>query len=1138
MNKNKHINLMQGALRAGVCLFMLSGTCVLSANNETGVSASNSAASATSKQKKDSKYELKEVSGFVYDAATKAPLAGVRVQALNNRYYTALTDDKGAYTIKVPDFVTSLYVAVPEYNAVQIALKSDKNQNAYLYSTNLKGFYHDGTDMNIAHRMNVNNSSALTVENDIENSLNGSVRTISRGGMPAQGAAMFINGLNSLNTNAQPLIVIDGVMWDMQYDRGTLHDGFVNNLFNIVDTEDIESVQVLKNGTALYGAKGANGVIVINTKRGKSMVTRINIRAFGGFEMVPEKMDMMNADQYRNYVTEFLGTTPAAQDYFKYPTNPLPSFMNEDKKYLFYDVYHNNTDWQKDLYRNAFTQNYKVSVEGGDDVAKYNLSLGFTQADATAESNDFNRLNIRFNTDVVLFKDFTTALDISYVRNAYNMRDNGWAPDYSQRNISSPNVLGLIQSPFISPYHHYVMYDNGGLVLGHTMNMYSGKNYHDANNPFAFASQFGYEGFVNPFWILQNGDGENKNFQEQTQFAVNIMPKYKFNKYLSVSNRFSYMINRNNEKYYLPNDGTPSKEVEGLGFVRSIIRSQFGKETTLYNDFQVNWDRTFGANRINLLGGFRLASYSYSDSHVSGYNNDNDKMPNMSNSLQFKEYGGTSDSWINLAYYLNADYNFKNKYFLTGTATMESSSRFGKEAEEGVKLFGVKWGLFPSLQAAWLVSSEDWFNVKNIDYLKLSAGYEESGNDNVDYYAARTYFENAVFLDKATGLQLANIQNPKIQWETNHRFNLGLQTGMFNNRLHLGLEYFWSRTTNLLTKKSVSDITGLTSMWANDGALENRGVELNAHAVLLNKRNWKWQAGFSLGHYKNEITELPTTNLNFIKTYALDEKGQKVMSSEKLLHGYTTSVYGNNNVLTAVGKSVGVFYGYQTKGVFTSDAEASQAGALGYLRYPTGLIESPYRNFSAGDVHFVDQNGDGWISEADMVEIGNPNPDIFGNIYTSLTWKNLTLDLNFKYSLGNDVFNYQRSQLEGANSIYNQTTAVVNRWKYDGQVTDVPRTMAAENDAWVNNERFSDRWIEDGSFLKLKKVRLTYKLPLDLSWLQGLTVWGEANNVFTVTKYLGNDPEFSCGNSVLYQGVDAGYLPTSRNFNLGVTINL
>ena len=170
--------------------------------------------------------------------------------------------------------------------------------------------------------------------------------------------------------------------------------------------------------------------------------------------------------------------------------------------------------------------------------------------------------------------------------------------------------------------------------------------------------------------------------------------------------------------------------------------------------------------------------------------------------------------------------------------------------------------------------------------------------------------------------------------------------------------------------------------------------------------------------------------------------------------------------------------------------------------------------------------------------IGDPNPDIYGNIYTSLTWKDLTLDVTFKYSLGNDVYNYQRMQMESANNIWNQSTAVVNRWKYEGQQTDMPRTMSADSEYWVNNERFSDRWIEDGSYLKLKRVRLTYKVPLSLSWLQGLSVWGEANNLVTFTKYLGQDPEVSCGNSVLYQGIDTGMLPVSRNFNLGLTINL
>lgn len=1122
---------MQGALRTGVCLFLLSGSCVLSAQTEADA---DSAAAPAAHQV--SPYVLKEVSGFVYDAATHAPLAGVKVQALNNRVYTALTDDKGAYTIKIPDFVTSLFVSVPEYGDGMIAIKGATDQNASLYASSFKSPYFDGTQLYARQNMKVETSSALTIDNDIENKLNSTVRTINRGGIPAQGVAMFMNGLNSLNANAQPLVVVDGVIWDMQYDRTTLHTGFVNNLFSILDTEDIESVEVMKNGTALYGAQGGNGVILIQTKRGRSMVTRINIRAYGGYELMPSSVKMMNASQYRNYVTEFIGTTSAGQEYFKSTTN-VPSFMNEDPNYLLYPIYHNNTDWQDGMYENAFTQNYRVNVEGGDDVAMYNLSLGYSQADAVAKQTDFNRLNIRFNSDIVLFRNLTTGLDISYARSAYNMRDNGWAPDYSSSNISSPNVLGLIQSPFISPYTHYLYYEDGGMHLGHTDKIYSGRDYTAANNPYAFAQSFGYAGYVNPYWILSNGQGDNKNYMEQTQFAINVAPKFTITKNLTLSDRFSYVMNRNNEKYYLPNDGTPQKNVEGLGAVQSVMRSQFSKETFVFNDLRLDWKQQFGSHYVNVFGGFRLSSFSYGNSYIRGYNNDQDKMPNMSMSLQYKDYGGTNDKWTNLAYYLFGEYNFKNRYFLNVGTTMEASSRFGKEASEGLKLFGVKWGLFPSAQLGWLVSSEDWFNVPGIDYLKLVGGYEETGNDNVDYYAARTYFANTVFLKNATGLQLSNIENPTIQWETNRRFNVGLQTSVLNNRLSLSVDYYWSKTSNLLTRKAVSDITGLKYMWANDGELKNSGVDVNVNGILVNTRDWKWQAGFSVGHYKNEITKLPESSMNYITTYALDENGHKTGDANSI-HGYASSIYGSSNILTAVGSAAGVFYGYKTAGVFSTDEEASKAGRYGYLRYPTGLTQAPYRNFKAGDVHFIDQNGDGWISEADMVQIGDPNPDIYGNIYTSLSWKSLTLSLDFKYSLGNDIYNYQRSQLEGASGIYNQTTAVVNRWKYEGQVTDVPRTMASDNEQWVNNERFSDRWIEDGSYLKLKKVRLTYKIPLTLSWLQGLSVWGEANNVFTVTKYLGQDPEVSAGNSVLYQGIDAGFLPQNRNFNLGVTINL
>lgn len=1132
MKKKNKIEMVQGTLRAGFCLFMLSSACALPAQAAETATNDSVAAAPVAKKANADKYVMREISGTVLDAATKEPMPGVRVQALDNRLYTAMTDENGKYTLRAPEFVTALYVSCPDYNPVQLPIKAATGQDVQLFSNKIAPipFYQDGTALVSNPAATIDNSSAISVESEVENTLNSTLRVVSRGGLPAQGAAMFINGINSLNSIAQPLVVVDGVIWDMQYDRTTLHDGYYNNLFNLLDVEDIEQVKVLNNGTALYGAKASNGVIEITTKRGKSMATRINVRVYGGFELNPSKLSMMNADQYRSYLTEYIGTTNYIQQ------NPYAvsniKFLNEDPNYAYYRLFHNNTDWQKDLYQNSFTQNYRINVDGGDDVAMYRLSLGYTKADATAKENDFDRLNIRFNTDILLFNNFTTKFDISFVRTSANVRDNGWASSYDDRNISSPNVLGLIQAPFISPYQYFM--DPETMTLRQSMDVYAGKDNvtSDATNPFNFASEFGDQALANPYWILLNGQGDNKNFMEQTQFSINVNPQYTIGKYWTISDRFSYIINRNNEKYYMPRNGTPDKFVDGLGSINSVLASQFGKETTLYNDFRIDWNQNFGAHSVHAFGGFRLSSYTFTDSYARGYNNSNDKMPNMSMTLNPKTYGGTTDKWMNLAYYLNAEYNYKNRYFIQALATMESSSRFGRDAAEGIKLAGVRWGFFPSVQAAWLISSESWFNVKPINYLKLMVGYEETGNDNIDYYASRTYFSNVEFFGEATALLLSNIQNPTIQWETNRRVNVGLEGALLNNRLMFGVNFYRSKISNLLTQQAVSDITGLPFMWSNGGAMKNIGVNANLSAVLINKRDWRWEVSGSVGHYKNEITQLPGSNT--IEYYRLDDRGQQVGDPYKTVNGYTSSIYGTDNVLTAVGEAAGVFYGYQTQGVFASAEEAQEAG----LRYPTGLTNDPYREFKAGDVHFVDQNGDGWIDESDMVKIGDPNPDIYGNFATRLSWKDLTLDVMFKYSLGNDIFNYQRSQLESGNTSWNQTTAMVNRWRYDGQVTDVPRAVSATSSDWVNNERFSDRWIEDGSYLKLKKIRLTYRIPVNVSWLQSLSVWGEANNVFTVTKYLGLDPEVSCSNSVLSQGIDAGYLPQSCNFNLGVTINL
>ena len=485
--------------------------------------------------KQEVNYEMREVCGRVLDAATNQPIDGARVQAYGQPLFSAMTDDEGTYWLKVPVFVNSLYVTVPGFNDVQVAFGNDQRvPDVLMYSSKFNAVYQPKTNITASKIAEIDMASSTTIDGEIEGKLAGDIHTINRTGLQGQGIAMFIRGINSLNLNAQPLVILDGMFIDMQLDRTSIHDGFFNNILAGLDPEDIESVEVLKNATAIYGARGANGVVIINTKRGRSMATKINVNIFGGFETAPDYTKMMNGSQYKNYVSELIGTTEFG---IKNPSaaTTIP-FLNDNPNYYWYPMYHNNTDWSDGLYRTAFTQNYKVNVQGGDDAAMYNLSLGYTKANSTAKENDFSRLNIRFNTDINLFKNLSTQLDVAYSRINYDLRDNGWAENYDASSISSPNVLGLIQAPFLSKYGFYTGED---LKL-HQSKVFAGKYVNDDNYPFGFASRYGNNAaLANPYWILKNGEGVNKNNQQVTQFNLNVMPKWEINKHFYLTNRFN-----------------------------------------------------------------------------------------------------------------------------------------------------------------------------------------------------------------------------------------------------------------------------------------------------------------------------------------------------------------------------------------------------------------------------------------------------------------------------------------------------------------------------------------------------------------------------------------------------------------------
>lgn len=1040
--------------------------------------------------------KTRPVSGQVFAVTSGTPLGGALVSVSGYDGYSALTEEDGTYKLDVPEYATALKITAPDYNTVRVGInQSGKLRDVTMYSSAMRSAY--GADDNILNTVVADKfdySPSLNITSEIGDQLGANVRTISRGGTPGIGNFMMMNGINSLHSNGQPLVVIDGVIVDQQYDRTMIHDGFYNDILTSFNVNEIKSVKVMANGTAIYGVKGANGVILIETKRNTSLATKIDATVSAGITLLPKSLPVMSGSQFKTYASDLLKTTGTNLSGFQ--------FLTSDPNNYYYNKYNNNTDWNDVIYREAFSQNYGITVQGGDEVASYFLALGYNGAQSVLEDNDVNRLNIRFNTDINMFKHLFIRFDASYSNVTRNLKDQGAPEAYDEGTVTSVNYLGLVKSPMLSPY----AYSNGKISDVAFDN--SDEDYLD--QALSSIGNVNYR-LANPASINEYGTAQNKNYFENSYLNLAVTPKWQFNKHLSLSSLFSYTLTNTNDKYYVPINGVPDYYVSSIGLtVENEIRSLYSSQNSITSDTKIEWGNQYGAHSIDLLGGFRYMNDRYKVDTQLGYNTGSDKTPFI-NDTQNKTTTGSTNEWTSMSWYGQARYDYRKRYFVEGNLAIESSSRFGKDAKEGFKLAGVRWGVFPGIQAGWVLSNESWFDVPGIDYAKFTMGYDVSGNDGIDFDATRTYFKSILFQNQANGLVLGNLGNTEVQWETTRRFSFGTELNFLKNRLNLKVNVFKSWTDNLLTYHELNFITGLENNWVNGGSLENKGYNITVNGHIIATRNWNWELGASVGHYKNKLTALPD--------------GQDYVDAE---------VYGAT-IRSQIGQPVNLFYGYKTEATASGThvyATSEEAKADGLYILGENGIDKTY--FGAGDVKFAD-NGDKEINKADMQVIGDPNPDIYGNIFTSLSYKRIRLDVNFNYSLGNDAYNYLRSQLESGNRFMNQSVAMVNRWSYEGQVTDMPTVMWEDP---MGNARFSDRWIEDASYLRLKSITLSYELPLNSTFIHGLTFWGQANNVFTVSKYLGADPDFSMSNSVLEQGIDRGLLANSRNFMLGIKINL
>ena len=1018
-----------------------------------------------------------EIQGTITDAATRQPLRAINVTYQD--YSAAITDSLGRFTLKVPHEGVTIVVQSEGYQTKEIALKGRRQVAAALYEDSYASFY-DAAQLPVGSQSQSRIPYAVSSVQATSNwgrtyetpdaFLQGKaagLNAVRRSGTPNSGASLFLRGISSLYATNQPLVVIDGVIYDIKDYGGSLLSGNYTNPLAYVDIKDIDNLTVIKDGSSTYGTKGANGVVVITTARAKELPTRIDAAVYGGMNFAPKSLPVLDAAGYRTYLSDLLQSAGATEAQIRsYP------YMIDDRSNPNYYRFHNNTDWQKEVLHNSSFKNYYLKVTGGDNIARYALSLGALSNAGVLKQTSMTRFNTRFNADLNLSKRMTASANLSFTYNDQNLKDQGLSPK------TNPLFVSLIKSPLIGV--------NEVSATGISSPVTTDTDIFNASNPVS---------------LINAMQGSSKNYR----FLGSISFNYAFSTAVNLNTTAAVTVDKVRENIFIPRKGVVDDTLENGLVADSRLGAQTKRILSVYSDTRLSYDHVFhNIHHVSAWGGLRFLLPKTEQDIALGANSATDQLRSVGNSTaEMRRTGGDIGTyrWVNT--YLGADYSLLDKYFVSLHVALDGSSRFGNKVAGALQLGGSSTAVMPSIAGAWLLSSEKFMaGNRVIGLLKLRASWGLSGNDDIGNYAAKQVYVSQNFLG-TQGLVRGNFQNDGLQWEKVQKLNAGVDAALFGERVNLALDVYRHKTSHMLVNEALPVITGMSYALTNSGAMKTTGAEASVTGRIINKPALKWDLGFTIAQYKSAITRLPSGNI--------------------------LTDYAGGTIISSVGNGANKFYGFKANGVYTTDAEATAQG-LGIVQ-PNGTV-LPLRG---GDIRFADLNGDKIIDNADRQIIGDPNPNFFGSITNRLEWKRFVLEAICTFSQGNDVYNYTRRQLESGSSYNNQTLAMVNRWKSNGQLTNMPRASFGDP---AGNSRFSNRWIEDASYFRLRSVTLSYNLPINTGLLRYSTLYLTGINLLTFTNYLGYDPEMSATPSVLAQGVDITLEPQFRSVQAGLRVGL
>lgn len=1071
-------------------------------------------------------------------APGEGPVIGVNVAEVdaNNRVVSGtITDFNGRYVLRVKNTANKLTFSYIGYSKqtkkigtatrVDVVLVDDtQNMRDVVVTATRK---HSDGGYTIPQREISTAMQTIKMEeleglqvSSVDEALQGRIAgldIVASSGDAGSGSSMRIRGASSINGSNQPLIVLNGVPYEMQVDQSfdyanSNQEQFANLLS--INPDDIQEITVLKDAaaSAVWGSKGANGVIMINTKKGRSGPTRIEYSYRYTGTVQPKGRKILNGDDY---------TMLMKQEYFNPQQNSNASNVTEynyDKSFLYYEDFNNNTDWVDAVSQIGNISDHYLTLSGGGERATYRISGGFLTQNGTIIGQTNSRLSSRSYIDYRVSDRMKFTAELSYTYSNYN---RSYSFNFGAGN--SPNedmsILGIA----------YVKMPNSGIykqdALGNNTddffiipNLSSSK----LNNDQKF--------LVNPVALALLAKNNVKNYRTLPTFRVQydfIEPSeqiLRYNMYVS------FDINNDKTSKFLPS------EIMNYGWTDSRYNraeSADHESVSIQTDNNLLWNTKFGDDHdFTLYGSFQTTEGRSNYQGISSYGLISQGADDASTQAYLTHEETGRSHWRNMAIMGRMHYAYKGRYIFDATLRRDGSTKFGN---------GRKWGNFPGISLKWIMSDEPFMkSTENwLSMLAFRPGWGKAGNQpGSEYLHYSRYRDDGSYAGESvqipTSLQLKNLS-----WETTSSFNYGLDLGLFKDRILVDANLYYKRTSDMLFRDvAIPNSSGFGALsYQNAGTMDNNGWELNFYAnKAISSGKFSVDFRFNLANSINTIVDL----------------------DDKILQTYNGQYnYENGSYLTRIqeGNAYGSIYGFKYLGVYQYDkyVPGEQENApvardvLGdvitdekgeplpmYFNYSQRNGGARYE-FRGGDAIYEDINHDGNIDELDIVYLGNSNPRILGGFGTTMRYGNFSCSLTFNFRVGNKIINDARMYSENMYSTNNQSTVVNWRWRKDGDVTTIPRALYQYGKNWLG----SDRFVEDGSFVRFKYLTLNYSVPkkiLQPFKIDKMNFYMSMNNIFVLTPYSGVDPEIGFGSLGISK--DTGRTPRSKDLTLGVTIGL